>query len=282
MPVYIESLVCENLVMDYLIGALSYRFLRLRQDGVRLFFCAVTGATLAVLFPLLPSQPVLLAAYKIGSGVILAIILYAKKYRFLRGLVAVWCAAFLFGGCLFALRLLCFKSLLEAFKRPLPLYVWLTVSAMLIFYRLLRSFVCTGHRRKTLQANLFRYSITALDRTVTGEGFLDTGNGLYDAQSGLPVVVVHVRAFLPVLTEEETLLVCTGHADRVFGARRMRCNGVGGEASLWLIRPQSFAVYLGSDGHIVKDVMVGLSFGVPTNREGYTAILHPSLWEADG
>lgn len=280
MPIYIESLVCENLVMDYLIGALSYRFLCVGQDGVRLFFCAVTGAVTAVLFPLLPERYVLLAAYKILTGVLLAAILYVKKYRFFKGLFAVWCAAFLFGGCLFALRLLCFKSPLDAFKRTLPVYVWLITAAMLVLYRLLRSFVCTAHRRKTLTKNLFRYSFTVADRTIEGQGFLDTGNGLYDERSGLPVVVVHVRAVLPVLSEEETLLVCSGHADRVFDARRMQCSGVGGTSNLWLIRPQKFAVYFGEDGHIVNDVMVGLSFQTPTNREGYNAILHPSLTEA--
>ena len=281
MPVYIESIVCENLVMDYLIGALSYRFLRLSQDGVRLFFCAVAGAAVAVLFPILPDHYALLAVYKLVTGVLLAVILYAKKARFLRGLAAVWCAAFLFGGCLFALRLLCFKSVSEAFTRPFPFFVWIAVAVMLVFYAFLRRFLCSFHRRKTIGENTFRYSFTLAARTVTGQGFLDTGNGLYDFASGLPVVVVHVRALLPVLSEEEALLVCTGHADRVFGARRMTCRGVGGDASLWLLRPQSFSVYLGKDGHIVKDVMVGLSFSTPTNREGYDAILHPSLWEAE-
>ena len=279
MPVYIESLVCENLVMDYLIGALSYRFLRLSQDGVRLFFCAVAGAAFAVLFPLLPDHYALLAAYKLLTGALLAAILYAKKYRFFRGLIALWCAAFLFGGCLFALRLLCFRSVLEAFTRPLPFFVWLAVVAMLVFYRMLRRFLCTLGRRATIEAHSYRYSFTLEGRTVTGQGFLDTGNGLYDLTSGLPVVVVHLRAILPILSEEEALLVCTGHADRVFGARRMACRTLGGAASLWLVRPQTFAVYFGEDGHIVKDVMVGLSFSAPTNREGYDAILHPSLIE---
>ena len=281
MPVYIESLVCENLVMDYFIGALSYRFLRLSQDGVRLFFCAVTGAAFAVLFPLLPNRYALLAVYKLLTGVLLAAILYAKKYRFFRGLIAFWCAAFLFGGCLFALRLLCFRSVSEAFTRPLPFFVWLSVAAMPALYAVLRRFLCTVHRRKTVETHSYRYAFTLEGRTVTGQGFLDTGNSLYDRSSGLPVVVVSLRALLPVLSEEETLLVCTGHADRVFGARRMPCRGVGGEASLWLVRPQRFAVYLGEDGHIVKDVMVGLSLRAPADREGYDAILHPSVLEAE-
>lgn len=278
---YIESVAIQNFVLDYLIGASAYRFLCLRRSWWRLLLAAMVGCAASLFYPLL-SLPVWASVLiKLGMGFVLSAVLFAGKCRYIKGITAFYVFTFVYGGCVLFIGCLRYGSFMRAMENPLSVRSWAVVAAAGVLYSVLRR-LCISHRRAKAAAPLiYRYRMLLAGREISGNGFLDTGNRLYDSGAGLPVIVLGVKTLLPYLTEEETANLLTGHAEKVFaGARRMRCGSVGGGADLILVQPERFEVYLPSDKNILYDVTVGLSFAALSDGESYDMILHPAL--ADG
>ena len=119
-------------------------------------------------------------------------------------------------------------------------------------------------------------------RSIEGQGFIDTGNRLYDNLTGLPVVVIGIKTLMPYLNDEEISLLFTGHVENVFkNARKMSCKSVGGDSSIWLIEPEQFEVYSKDGENILYEVIIGLSFSSLSGEENYNAILPPAITEVN-
>lgn len=279
MTIYIEPYAVQNVLIGYLVGATSYRLLRVKKEWWRLLLSAFSGGAAALVYPLLSLPVAADVACKIALGLLLGVVLYAGKCPYLKGMAAMCATALLYGGAVFAVGFLRFSDVSRALRTPLGVRWCLFVLAAIVLYHLICAAVTAWHRKSDTSALLYEYRCVSAGRTFCGKGFLDTGNRLYDRKTGLPVVVLSARAVLPCLSDGEAALVLSGHADKVFaGARKMRCGGIGGGASLWIFAPESFEVYLDADKNIVLDVMVGLSFAAL--GKDYDAILHPAMGNA--
>ncbi len=281
MSVYIEPLIVQNLVLTYLIGATSYRLLRLQKDVARLALAAMTGCAASLFYPLLSWPVAAVIAVKLALGLLLGAELFVGKCRYWRGMGAFLAAALMFGGAVFAVGCLRFRSVLQAATTPLRVSWWACVAAALILYHAVRAAVVAYHRRADTSRLVYRYRCVLSGREVCGNGFLDTGNRLYDTRTGLPVVVLGLKNVLTALSDEQAAQLITGHVERVFaGARRIACGSVGGKSSMWVIAPEKFEVYTSADKNIVINVMVGLSYTALGGNDTYDAILHPAMGES--
>lgn len=274
MVVYIEAVAIENLVVCYIVGAVSYRFLCVRHSWWRSLTAAMIGSVSAVFYPLFHMPTFAAVLCKVGFCFALSAILYAGKCNYVKGTLVFFICTFAFGGCVFFLGCLKYRSAKEAFNKPLSVAVWVVVAASFLLYYAARGLSVFFHRRRVTRRNLLRYKMIIGGRELEGYGFSDSGNRLYDIHSGLPVVVVGVGTVLPLLSDDEVTEILSGHAERVFaGARKMNCKSVGGVSQLILVQPDKFQVYYGSGVNIVYDVTVGLSFGKIAGSEEYNAIL---------
>lgn len=278
MVVYVEAVALENLVICYLIGAVSYRFLCVRLSQWRLMTAAMLGSVSAVFYPLF-SMPLFAAVLcKFGFCFALSALLYAGKCSYVKGTLVFFVCTFAFGGCVFFLGCLKYGSAKEGFGKPLGVAVWAAVAAAIVLFWVARGLSVFYHRRNSTRKNVLRYRTVIGGRELDGYGFLDSGNRLYDIRSGLPIVVVGVGAVFPLLSDEEITEILSGHVERVFaGARKMDCQSIGGSSQLILIQPDEFQVYYGSNENIVYDVTVGLSFGKVAGGDEYNAILPSAL-----
>ncbi len=280
MSVYIEPLIVQNLLLTYCVGATAYRFTKVKREWWRLLLAAMLGSAASLFYPLVSLPAVLSAVLKIALGFVLSAVLFAGKGGYIKGTAAFFIATFVFGGCVFFAGCLRYKSASDAFKKPLSVGFCTAVISAIILYNVFRALCTVYHRKTDLAATLCRYSLTFCGKEIDGNGFIDTGNRLYDALSGLPVVVLGIKALLPFLTDEEFAILLSGRADKVFeGARRLSCKSVSGTADMWIVPSEKFEVYFGEDKNIVYDVMVGLSFSQLSGGESYNAIL-PALTES--
>lgn len=280
MSVYIETYALQNFLLDWLIAASSYRFLKVKRDVWRFLLVASVGTVLAVFLPLVRLPKAAEISVKLALGTVLSFALFCGKVRFIKGLFAFYASTFLFGGCVLFAGTLVYGSLSAAVGKPLPIYFSVTVISSLVLYYAGKGLSTAIHRTRDSAESVLDYRMTVGGREFCGKGFMDTGNLLYDSRTGLPVVVIGVGTLAKELSDEELKLLLSGKADKVFkGARRMTCRSVGGKSFMWLIAPQKFEVYSDEDEHILYDVMVGLSFSRITRGERYDAILHPALME---
>ena len=280
MSVYIEPIAVQNLLLTYAIAATTYRILRLRKSWWRLLLAAMTGSAASVFYPLF-RWPMYISVLLIAAvGALLSCILFAGKYTYWRGAAVFFSVTFAFGGCVYAVGWIRFGRAPNASQATFPAVFSVTCLSALAFYYAWKGLSVAVLRHRDTAPRVYRYRLYLAGRELDGNGFMDTGNRLYDPRSGLPVILLTVKTILPLLSEAETTALLTGHADRVFaGAHRLRCGGLGGRADIWVIEPEKFAVCFETDKNILCDVAIGLSFTDLGGKEGYDAILHPALWE---
>lgn len=175
MTVYIEYVFFDNLVIDYLILKAAFFTLGMPFRRLRLFFCALAGAAFALLYPAMEIHPVILALVKIFMG--LSMTLMAAKYGSFRRYFTVTALFFLYtfllGGAITGVYYVLGlnpSSELSIALMVLPAYIIIKAAYSVVRYI---------YRRRHVASLVYKTEITLGSVTVTANGFLDTGNGLY-------------------------------------------------------------------------------------------------------
>lgn len=278
MSAYIEFVIIDNFVITILIGAAAYRFLRVKICKMRLVLCGIIGTVMAVIYPFITLNNYILLAIKIVLGLVLSVVLFAKKYNFLKGFSVFMIITFMFGGLLIACGMMLYGNINDALTKPLgkiPLGVIL--GGAIILYVLIKKIFLRYHRLGDENSLIMDIKIEMCGKTITAKGFLDTGNKLYDVKTGLPVVIISAKTLLPYLEDSQIALLLGGRARELFynkDAHYLSYSALGNlNGKILVTIPDKFTFYYNNKVNIINDVMVGLSF----SKINYQAILHPSI-----
>lgn len=205
MPVvYIDILFAENLIIDYLLILCSVKISPCESGKTRIFVSALIGAlysVVAVFYPVFTGNCV------VGFAVSFAIVYIAFAPRSLHGFYKS--TAYFYGVCfVFSgfINLLIFATDFAAVSDAVFLkgsvYMPFSTFKVLMFAGLCAFAVLKGFaviKRMFLQSDSFcRVSITCGKKTVTADGFVDTGNMLFDSSTNLPVMVMD-KSLVPKL-----------------------------------------------------------------------------------
>lgn len=247
---YIELFLLDNLVMDCLMLRIAAVLGAGRLPARRMLLASALGACgawVALFFPPLVSLP-----GKAVSGLLFALAFPAKSLReYGHAAAAVFAAAFLTGGLVFALAL-CFDGGMRGgvVLASLPVRTALYAALAAAFLpNLMRRFRAQRARAGTHTM----VTLCAAGREYRLDALTDTGNALVEPLSGKPVVV----AYLPELAEHAHIPIPTATA--------------GGTGILYALRPEQISI----NGR-ESEALLALS-SVPLH--GTEALLPPELAE---
>lgn len=257
MTVYIEYVLIDNVVIDYLLLKATFTLLKKEPKKGRLFVCAFLGGIIALCYPLLKLSPVLLTLLKIASG--LLIVLCVKSYKsvkeyFLFFLTFLFLTLSLGGILIGAFSILGIENYSEVLIAVvfIPAYILLS-----IFIKGIKLIL----KRKTFYNFYFKCEIVFQDKKLEFTGFLDTGNGLYYKEE--PIVVIGRRAFYKLV-------------DKAFPKMEyVEYKTVMGDSKMPTFIVDKLLIYLTDKPNIIYNARVGLSSGGQTID--YDLILHPAL-----
>ncbi|MBR5900044.1 MAG: sigma-E processing peptidase SpoIIGA [Clostridia bacterium] len=183
MIVYVEYVLIDNFIIDYLLLSCSIKITSLPSSKVRLILCSLLGAVFALTYPLFAVSNILLFLIKMAFALFLVAVV-GKNYTFKQyyaTLLIFLCFTFLTGGAIFALENLTgvdFSTEIPIALAFLPVFgVCKGVSAVLDFI----------YKRKIVFNNLVEVTVSINGVTKRASGFVDTGNMLYDGNS--PVIL---------------------------------------------------------------------------------------------
>ncbi len=256
MIVYIEYVLIDNLVIDYILIKLTLRILGYQPKKARLFLCALLGAVFALVSPLLYFNAVLLTAYKIISGLLIFILStkFLSAKDFYRGALFFFFITFLTGGAIIGVY--------NIFNIDYNLEICIATIILPVYLlsRGIESLIKYFYKRKDIESNCYTTKIMVKDKRVTLKGFVDTGNMLFDGDN--PVVIIHLKS-----------------AKKLFEGlpkvKHISYQTVAGESKLLVIEKASIEIYLDKQERIIKKVSVGVSKqNIGTE---YGVILHPDL-----
>lgn len=297
MEVYLDVLLLENILMNYLILAATSKFLKSRVKSLRLFIGALIGAVYVIVLLFLPQIHIYysLSAKLILSIVIIVVTFNPKKlYEFIKTIICFYMSTFIFAGAAFA-----FLSLNQGggIVRSGAFYVYLNskmsfilIAAMVAFI-MIRAFYLFIKEYGSGDKVLVSLYVVFDGNGIWVPALVDTGNQLKDPLSGAPVIIVEaeaIKTLLPISlveymekqNEEETInieiaLKNTGWFSRF---RLIPFTSLGKENGILPgFRPDYIEVGKNGERKETKDVVICLYNRKLSENSTYHALLAPEL-----
>ncbi len=269
MSVYIEYVIADNYVMTYIIARTSCRILKNSLSKLRLHMACAVGTVGAICYPFVRSI-YLTVAFKSVLWMIMSLILFAKKRKFFACAVVFLGVTAGFAGAIIMIGLAsdgyAGKEYFFSFG-DLPISVIVVPS--LIAYTILKKIVISVNRNRDLKNLEYDAEFSIGSDNYRVKGLLDTGNRLYDSNSGLPIVVVSLCTVFASLSPQK-INECLGS-----NGGGMSFYTVGGKSGMAVVKPDFFRLYLRDGKNIFIDVMLGVIPG--RLNGGYGAILSPAV-----
>ena len=258
MQVYIEYVLIDNLVIDYLLLKTTLNITATRTGRFRLILATVLGALAALTYPLISSVAVISVLVKILVGLTMVVIaVKSKTFRpyYLNSLIFL-CLTFLTGGAIigaFTIFNIDYSAEISIALMFLPVYAVI---------KGISSVVKHVYRQKEVISLVYGVEITLNGRTVKLKGFMDTGNGVYD--NDRPVIVVEKGTAAKILGDFHSVPL-----------KRITVRTVAGKRQNLAFEIDLIKIYIGDKVNIHNRVTVCVT---PTDiGDGYDVILHPSL-----
>lgn len=185
MKVYIEYVLIDNFLIDYMLLKATFAITGKPVERKRLFLCAFLGAVFALILPLVEGVAVLAVLYKLFSG-LLIVILAEKTFSFrsfyINALV-FFLLTFLAGGAITGIfSILGIDYTSEVLVALMFLPIWVFIKSVLTVIKYFS-------KRKSISGFYYEVELTLFDERVRVQGFMDSGNTVYDKDS--PVVFIN-------------------------------------------------------------------------------------------
>ena len=286
MTIYIDILLITNLFINFLILQITDSLLNCNSPFLRLILGSTVGAVSSLII-LLPEMDIILSLLlKLFFAVIIIFISFKiSSFRRLMSLLfTFFLSSLLFAGILFALWML-FLPTQAQFSNGV---VYLDISPLLL---IVSSTVCYGvvtlleklFMRKTPKSSTADLTVAVGTKKVKLHAFVDSGNYLRDAITGLPCIVAEFGALKPlfdsktanIMQSADPSLIHTLSKDWSKRIRIVSYDSIGGSGLLLAFRPDKVEA-LGLPVECIIAVQ-----NRPIMRDGCNTILPPELISSD-
>ncbi|MGN0795908.1 MAG: sigma-E processing peptidase SpoIIGA [Christensenellales bacterium] len=246
--VYIEVVLLNNLFVNLFIAYLTCIATNKPCKKLRVFFAALFGAILAVIYPLVGKYKYIIAV--LLSPIMVLIFFPFKRFKeYVLGLLVFMAITFSLGGSTIG-----FSNLFGIELTKSIIYGLTFLGCLFIAYVL----------KQLIKSRILRKRIIKVTLYVGGEkfeinGLLDTGNSLCDSKTAMPVIVISKKI---------------GEKLTVLPERQIAVKTVGGTSTLKLISAEKIELHSGKKGRCVKNFLVAVS---KENYHGYDVVLHNSF-----
>ena len=268
--IYADTLLCFNMVTDYLLLLSAGRLCALPLRRGRMALGALWGGAYALAAAVHPAFFALWTV-KLAAGALAVWIAFGTERRTLRALAAFYGVSAAFGGAVHAAASLRGEPVESGVPVSLPV---LALSFAVCYAGVTLLFRHAGGRT---ERRLHRAEVTMGGRTAAFSALEDSGNELTDPLSGKAVLIAEPQALSPLFDRPELLTLEPTEALRLLGEtesgaafRLLPCRCAAEEHGLLLcFRPDGLRM----DGAAREDLLVAVSRGALSPDGGYAAIL---------
>ena len=261
MQVYIEYVLIDNFLIDYLLLKATFAITGKTVGRKRLFLCALLGAICALILPLVEGVAILAVLYKLFSG-LLIVVLAEKTFSFrsfyINALVFFLLTFLAGGGIIGVFSILGIDYSSEVSIALMFLPVWIFLKGVL-------SVVKYFSKRKSLAGFYYDVELSFLENKIIVKGFLDSGNTVYDGSS--PVIFIN-KKLAKSLIKNDMLKA---------GIKKIIIQTVSGETQKLAFKLTKIKIYNEGGQNIFNNVTACVIESA--SFDGYEVILHPALME---
>ncbi len=297
MEIYLDVLILENLVINYLILYVTAKFSKYSTSTLRLFSGAIIGA---LYVGIIIVEPDIKVFYTTLAKILLSFFIIAvtfsprKVMTFIKTLVIFYISTFIFAGA--ALAFLFFNQQ-GGFVKNGIVYVFGQSKWSLMFFSLvtvgiiIKIFMEVIQSKFTRENLLIPVKIAFDNRKIGFPALVDTGNTLKDPLTNIPVMVVEFKALEELLpieikdifrnSKEDDLSCVTTTISTSKWFSRFRLipfSSLGKENGMLIgFKPDFIEIGEEEEKRDVKNVIVGIYNRSLSRNEKYKALLGPEL-----
>lgn len=221
MEIYIDVLILENLVINYLILLVASKFLRIKAKDLRLLVSACIGTVYVLVMLVLPGANfyfTFVGKLCLSALMVLTAFPVRTWKTFGKTMLCFYVSTFLFAGAAFAYV---YMSGSGGFVQNGVYYIFqknntnLLVFSGVLAFVVIRIFYRMLFRKGSAQNDLVAFKILMDGKELELKGLVDTGNGLYDPLSHLPVIVCELQAVRDLVPSVVADMVRTSDLSRM-------------------------------------------------------------------
>jgi len=296
MYVYIEYVLLENIVINFIILYVTKMITRTRASIIKLLIASLLGS-LYIFYVFFPDTKFMgRFIIKFAISVLMIIIAFSPQglNPFIKQISAFYMISFIFAGTTMGLYYILNNNLTFAnisFKTSKELIKLLIIGIGLS--TVLIKYIFKYHRQKMNKENfLTRVTISLNSKKVNLIALIDTGNSLKEPISQKPVIIAEYNAVEPVLPDRlKKLYIENKDFDLDIVAKVME--EIGDEIKLRLIpyksignengiligfKPDSISVHFNDEVKKLKDdIIVAIYNNKLVYDQQYNGLLHPEI-----
>ncbi len=275
MVVYIEYVIIDNLIIDYLLLSLSLRASNCKTNKFRLIMSSIIGTIVAVIIPLLNLNNV----YSIIIKLVLALLMcyvagsYLSIKKYFITFLSFLGFTFLSGGVIIAIFYLSSVDYEKGFSLnyDASFPIGFTILIMYGLYFVLKNQITKLLKTKSINPFIRKCILVVKGKRFSVLGFIDSGNRLFDTKTGLPIIVGSKNLFLKIQNLNITLK----------DAGNIQIKTVGGDSKMKIYFIDKLLIYNEQKVNIYNNVLIGRANDDFCDAVKYELLLNPSLIEGE-
>ena len=258
MTVYIEYVIIDNLVINYLILKTTFAIMGRTCKRKWLFLSSAMGTIVALVYPLLSVHQAFIVAIKILTGLLM--VQAAGKVNNFRQYYLLALLFFLITFCIggailgiYSMFGIDYSSEISIAIMILPVY---------LIAKLVREIIKYVYKRKDTVKYLYDVALSKNQTKIKLKGFMDTGNSVYDGDR--PVI----------FCQRSTFIKLYGINPVQTGLKKITINTISGQTEKIAFELDQLEIYIGEKVNIHNNVTVCVT---RFNAGEYEVLLHPAL-----
>lgn len=271
MEVYVEYVIIDNLIINYLLLSSSIVVSRVRTTFLRKLLSAIVGTIVAVVLPLFKIDSIYLIVIKILLSLLMVIL--SLKFTSFKGYLKTYffflLFTFLCGGCLIALFYFANIDYQVYFSLNYDSFMPIGISILIVF--VLSKITVSLVKRLLLDRDVLPFirkcEVFLRKNKIVVNGYIDSGNRLFESKTGLPIIVASCT-FMDKLKSTSNILSFTS----------IKMQTVGGEFEMEVYLIDKLKIYNGVNVNTYNNVLIGKSNTNFYSDGEYDLLLHPSLF----
>ena len=184
--VYADAVFFENLLIDYILLVCASRLTGIPVRRWRAALAAGLGGAYAILCALEPGSFLTVLPVKAGVGLLMVAAVFGLSGRLIRVALVFFGVSAAFAGAILAAAIVR--------GRTAPAIAQISFGSLLLVFTAV--FRAAGRHR--VRGEILKLTVTLGERRVTVSALADSGNGLREPLSGLPVTVCSLDSLLPL------------------------------------------------------------------------------------
>lgn len=276
MVVYIEQVLVDNIIINYLLLTLIDAVFKNDTSKKRLWLASIVSSILSLAYPFLMFDWMLVNAYKLLVALIMILVAFKiVRRKFALYFFTLLSFTYILGGLVNAfIENVLVRSGMMIYQSKIPFGV--TIFICYIYVLILKKLLASLSRK--IKQNNYVYTCTLInnDKKITTNCFLDSGNNLLDTSTKKPISIINADLLFKI-TEIKIEDLLTQNYSILKNAHYLSVQTVSGTSKILVFEIDKLELKNNEKIVDVQEPLLGLTFTKLKTKTSCSMLLNAQL-----